>query len=117
MQRCPVCWLETNKPVCSDRCRRLVATKRRLYDNRGELADAVVGAVRGLKPKSTECPGTLAEKLASKAGLTISARDALACLREIYFDLRAQGKIRFYQKGIVIPAGKEDFRGPFRIGS
>ena len=115
-ERCEVCWLPASKFPCSERCRGLTEKKRQVRKLETALQQAVLLAIGNLPPSSTCCPGVLAERLLKEQQIVADARDSLALLREIYFKLRAGGKIRFLQKGVVIPPGKDFFRGPFRLG-
>jgi hypothetical protein len=82
---------------------------------RTSIADEIVTSVKQLAPGTTTCPGVLSEKILKARGYELSARDALTVLRECYLELRRQGKIRFFQRGKLIPPGKDNFRGPFRV--
>lgn len=113
--RCEVCWLPATETPCSQRCRGLRATKAKVVADRASLIDAIVTGVRKLAPGTTECPGVLAQRILEGRGFRLDARDALLCLRELYFELRRAGRVRFFQKGRVVPPGKDDFRGPFRV--
>jgi len=114
--RCEVCWLDGPQSPCSERCRGLRATKRALCADPGAIEAEVLAAVSTLRPHTTICPGVLAEQIARGHGLALTARDALACLREVYFTLRIARRLRFFQKGVVVPLGKTTLRGPFRLG-
>ncbi len=114
--RCEVCWLDGPQSPCSARCRGLRAAKRTLCADVRGLEDEISRAVSSLRPGTTLCPGVLAEQLARGRGVELTASDALACLRETYFALRAAKRLRFYQKGVVVPLGKDTLRGPFRLG-
>jgi len=114
--RCEVCWLPGPQSPCSARCRGLKPTKRALCADRPGLEAEVRAAVASLRPGTTVCPGVLAEQIARGRGHALTARDALACLREVYFELRAARRLRFYQRGVLVPPGKDTVRGPFRVG-
>ncbi len=114
--RCEVCCLYGPQSPCSARCRGLRASKRALCAEPARLEVEILAAISALRPDTTVCPGVLAEQIARSHGQDLTARDALACLRETYFGLRAARRLRFYQKGVVVPLGKETLRGPFRLG-
>jgi len=114
--RCEVCWLFGPQSPCSARCRGLKPSKRALCADLPGLEAEVRAAIAALRPDTTVCPGVLAEQIARSHGQDLTARDALACLRETYFGLRSARRLRFYQKGVVVPLGKETLRGPFRLG-
>jgi hypothetical protein len=91
--------------------------RRREVDAVGpSLDDAIVAAVAALRPGTTACPGVLGEQMLRAHGFEVDARDALLLVRERLLTLRAAGRLRFYQKGVVVPLGKGAPRGPFRVG-
>jgi hypothetical protein len=81
------------------------------------LDEAIVAGVRALRSGAPACPGVLGEQVLRAHGLEVDARDALLLLRERLHALRDAGRVRFLQKGAVVPLGKRDLRGPFRLGS
>jgi hypothetical protein len=116
-ERCTVCYLPSADPVCSERCRRMRRRRAAIDALGSHLDDAVVAAVRALPPGATACPGVLGEGVLRAHGFDVDARDALLLLRERLFALRDAGRLRFLQKGVVVPRGKRALRGPFRLGS
>ena len=116
-ERCTVCHLPSAAPVCSERCRRMRKRRAAVDAIGARVDDDIVTAVRSLAAGTTACPGVLGERILRAHGLDVDARDALLLLRERLFALRAAGRLRFLQKGVVVPLGKRAFRGPFRLGS
>jgi hypothetical protein len=80
------------------------------------IDQALMRAVSELRPGATACPGILGEQVLRERGFEVDARDALLLVRQRLLALRAAGRVRFYQKGIVVPLGKAAPRGPFRVG-
>jgi hypothetical protein len=116
VKRCSACWLPSEDFVCSRRCRTLIQVKEEIRMHWRELEREIISAVLLLRSQETLCPKTLAhEKLVAK-GFSLEPQNALACLRELYFSLREKNKLRFYQKGKVIPKNTLVFKGTFHIG-
>lgn len=113
---CAVCALPSASPVCSERCRRMRARKREVDALGPALDEAVTASVRALRSGTTACPGVLGEAVLRAHGFEVDARDALLLLRGRLLALRDAGRLRFFQKGVVVPLGKASLRGPFRLG-
>ena len=116
VNRCDVCWLPSASSPCSERCRGLRRRKAELMVHRAEIGELVISELARLVDGATACPGTVCKRILDARGVVLDARDALLCLRELLFALRAAKRLRFFQKGRVVPPGKETIRGPFRLG-
>jgi hypothetical protein len=91
--------------------------RKREVDTLGPVLDeAVTAGVRALRPGATACPGVLGEAVLRAHGFEVDARDALLLLRGRLLALRDDGRLRFFQKGVVVPLGRTTPRGPFRLG-
>lgn len=116
MMFCRVCALPAVSSPCSERCHRLAAKKRVVDAKAAEVSQQIVEAIAQLRSGTTICPGDLAYRLTQSLGLPVaSARDALALMRSQYLRLRNERKLRFFQKGVVLPITKFP-KGPFRLG-
>ncbi len=113
---CEVCYRPSEDSVCSRRCAGLKKLKAG-YDQ-GKAKELILREIASLAKDSTICPGRLSKKVLDELGTEVEEeRDALSILRELLFQMRKDGKIRFYQKNVLLPPGKgaADIRGPFRV--
>ncbi len=113
---CEVCYRPSPETICSRRCQGLKKLKLSLDKARAQAL--IMNEVAKLKKDVTICPGKLSKLVVDELNLGCEEeRDALSLLRELLFQMRQEGKLRFYQKNVLFPPGKGamDIRGPFRV--
>lgn len=113
---CKVCYRPGPDAICSRRCHGLFKIKVAL--DSAEVFAKILEELSLLDRNVTICPGRLAKTVLDRMGFSLKEeRDALSVLRESLFALREQGRLRFFQKNILVPKGKGpwDVRGPFRV--
>lgn len=112
-----MCALPARHAVCSVRCEGLKTLRNRV-DASAEVFDSeALARLRRQAKGDTWCPGTLSFEVLEALGIRASdARDALAVCRARWLALRASGKVRFFQRGRLVPPGKTEIRGPWRVG-
>ena len=114
--RCRVCALPARTAVCSNRCDGLKTLRNRV-DASAELFDAqALARLRRQAKGDTWCPGTLSFEVLGELGIRVrDARDALSVCRARWLAMRGAGRVRFYQRGRLVPPGKDEIRGPWRV--
>lgn len=115
---CRVCALPSRGTTCSERCRGLRTLRRRVEESAAAVREALLKSLRAAPVDGGSEPGPLA--FAVLRGLSVpvrDARDALAVARAEFYALRAAGRVRFVQRGRVVPPGRAFVAGPWRVAA